>query len=72
MGEKLQYSREMKFLGLFLEAVASLGLVVSLSQSGSQVLVKLEEKEVLVDPQSDEGHVQYTTHHTTFCSSIFS
>ena len=36
VGEKLQYSREMKFLGLFLEAVASLGLVVSLSQSVSQ------------------------------------
>ena len=48
----------------------------SLSRSGSvtesvcQHLVKLEEKEVLVDPQSDEGHVQYTIHHTC-CPSIF-
>ena len=55
---------------VLLEEVASLGLVVSLSQSASHVLVKLEEKEVLVDPQSNEGHVQYTIHHTC-CPSIF-
>ena len=48
----------------------------SLSRSGSVTesvchhLVKLEEKEVLVDPQSDEGHVQYTIHQK-FCPSIF-
>ena len=42
----------------------------SVSESGCQHLMKLEEKEVLVDPQSDEGHVQYTIHHTC-CPSIF-
>ena len=35
-----------------------------------QHLVKLEVKEVLVDPRSDEGHAQYTIHNTC-CLSIF-